>query len=60
MAISQSKNYYEPTAVVLVRIFKLLSRPVVCAHFQGLETNIYFSQLLAAQVYTAVVCVYTH
>ena len=32
--------------LVLERIFKLLSRLVVCAHFQGLETNIYFYQLI--------------
>ena len=33
-------------------IFKILSRPVVCAHFQGLETNIYFYKLLTIQVYS--------
>jgi hypothetical protein len=39
MAISQSKISMN---FVLYLILKLLSRPVVCANFQGLEANTFF------------------
>ena len=38
--------------LVLQPILKLLSRPVVCTNFQGLETNTYFSASALAQGYS--------
>jgi hypothetical protein len=40
MAIPQSKKI--SMNLVLLIILKLLSRPVVCANFQGLEANTFF------------------
>ena len=49
MAIPQSKNSMK---LVLYMILKLLSRPVVCANFQGLQTNTIFQlvELLKATI----------
>jgi hypothetical protein len=37
--LPQSKSYEDPIYLVQQKILKLLSRPVVCANFQGLEAN---------------------
>ena len=39
--------------LVLMPILKLLSRPVVCTNFQGLETNTFFSASALDQGYSS-------